>query len=203
MKVKEYLNFLLPDARCELNYHKDYELLMAVILSAQTTDKRVNEVTKELFQYNLKEISDLSLKEIRSIIKSLGFYTRKAEYIKKAAQILISDYEGKVPRKREYLEKIPGVGRKTANVVLNNLFGANVLAVDTHVERVSKRLGLAELNDSPLEVEEKLNNYFKGEDLGKLHHQLVLFGRYFCKAKKPKCNTCKLKKECLYFNQKQ
>ena len=196
--IINYLDELYSEPRCELNFNKDYELLIAVMLSAQTTDKRVNEVTKVLFsKYNtLDELSNADIDDLKDIIRSIGSYNKKAIYIKDIATSLVKDKNGIVPNDRKYLESLNGVGRKTTNVVLANLFNTNVIAVDTHVSRVSKRLGIASLNDTPDIVEEKLYKYFKGEDFGRLHHQLVLFGRYHCKAIKPNCNNCKLKTMC-------
>ena len=196
--IINYLDELYNEPRCELNYNKDYELLIAVMLSAQTTDKRVNEVTKVLFsKYDtLDKLSKADINDLKSIIRSIGSYNKKAIYIKDIATSLIKDKNGIVPNDRKYLESLNGVGRKTTNVVLANLFNTNVIAVDTHVSRVSKRLGIASLNDTPDIVEEKLYKYFKGEDFGRLHHQLVLFGRYHCKAIKPNCSNCKLKDIC-------
>ena len=196
--IVNYLDELYSEPKCELNFNKDYELLIAVMLSAQTTDRRVNEVTKVLFsKYNtLDKLSKADINDLKNIIRSIGSYNKKAIYIKDIATSLIKDKNGIVPNDREYLESLNGVGRKTTNVVLANLFNTGVIAVDTHVSRVSKRLGIARLNDDPREVEEKLYKYFKGEDFGRLHHQLVLFGRYHCKAIKPNCSNCKLKSVC-------
>ena len=200
--IINYLDELYSEPRCELNFNKDYELLIAVMLSAQTTDKRVNEVTKVLFsKYNtLDELSNADIDDLKNIIRSIGSYNKKAIYIKDIATSLIKDKNGIVPNDRKYLESLNGVGRKTTNVVLANLFNTNVIAVDTHVSRVSKRLGIASLNDTPEVVEKKLYKYFKGEDFGRLHHQLVLFGRYHCKAIKPNCSNCKLKDICKVNN---
>lgn len=195
-----YLDELFPDARCELNYNKDYELLIATVLSAQCTDKRVNLVTKELFsKYDIFSLKEASLQEIERVIKPCGTFTRKAIYIKTIAERLVLDYQGKVPNDRNYLESLPGVGRKTCNVVLSNLYNVPAIAVDTHVERVAKRLNLAKSNDTVLEVEKKLMKLFPKEKWGRLHHQLVLFGRYKCKSLKPECTDCLLKEDCSYF----
>ena len=156
-KFNDKLDLMIPDARCELNYNKDYELLIATVLSAQCTDKRVNEVTNVLFsKYSLEGLKNASNKEIESIIRSCGSYTKKAAYIKEIARSLLDNYDGVVPNNREYLESLPGVGRKTTNVVLSNLFNEAAIAVDTHVERVSKRLKIARKNDDVLTVEKKL-----------------------------------------------
>ena len=198
-KILEYLDELIPNPKCELNYNKDYELLIATILSAQSTDKRVNMVTKELFdKYSLNEIKDLDLNIIEDIIKPVGTYMRKASYIKEVANRLIHDFDGMVPNDRDYLESLPGVGRKTTNVVLSKLFNVPAIAVDTHVERTSKRLGLAKTNDSVLIVEKKLMKKFPKEKWSRLHHQLVLFGRYFCKSQKPECDSCPFYDKCKY-----
>ena len=193
------LDKLIPNPKCELNYNKDYELLIATVLSAQSTDKRVNEVTKVLFdKYNLNDLKDLDLKIIESIIKPVGTYTRKALYIKEIANRLINDYNGIVPNNREYLESLPGVGRKTTNVVLSNLFDVPAFAVDTHVYRVSKRLGIASSKDDVLKVEKKLMKYFPKDKWSRLHHQFVLFGRYTCKSIKPNCNNCPFNNKCKF-----
>lgn len=204
MKNKEifmnYLDELYPNAVCELNYKHDYELLIAVVLSAQCTDKRVNMVTKELFsKYTLEEISNLDIKILESIIRPVGTFTRKAIYVKKIAKSLIENYEGMVPNNREYLESLPGVGHKTCNVVLSNLYDVPAFAVDTHVSRVSKRLGFAKESDDVTKIEQKLMKKFPKEKWSRMHHQMVLFGRYHCKSKSPNCMECSLKEECKYY----
>lgn len=195
------LNKLYPDARCELNYTKDYELLIATVLSAQCTDKRVNEVTKVLFKkYDIRSLSAANIKDIESIIRSCGSYTKKAYYIKTIAERLLKDYNGIVPNNREYLESLPGIGRKTCNVVLSNIYNVPAIAVDTHVSRVSKRLGLAKENDEVFTIERKLMKKFPKDNWSRLHHQLVLFGRYHCKAIKPDCEDCPFKVYCKYYS---
>ncbi len=190
------LDKMYPDARCELNYKRDYELLIAVVLSAQCTDKRVNMVTKELFsKYDIYALAKCSLKDIEDIIRPCGTFTRKSYYIKEIAKSLVDNYGGKVPNDRVYLESLPGVGHKTANVVLSNLFAVPALAVDTHVARVSKRLGLVDGNDDVLTIEKKLMEIVPEEKWSRVHHQLVLFGRYTCKSKNPLCENC-LFKDC-------
>ena len=200
--IEEYIDNLLPNPKCELNYSKDYELLIAVCLSAQTTDKRVNKVTKVLFDKydSLEKIKNADLNDLKKIIRELGSYNKKALYVKEIGTILCDEYNGIMPRKRKDLEKLPGVGRKTVNVVFGELEIEPNIAVDTHVERVSKRLGLAKENDSVLDVEMKLRRKFKRETWSKRHKQLVLFGRYYCKAIKPECDTCKLKEICKKVN---
>ena len=194
--LRENLDFYIPNPRCELDYNKDYELLISVMLSAQTTDKRVNEVTKELYKYDLKKLASLDVKKIENIIKSLGSYHKKAQFVKRVSNILLTKYNAVVPNNREELEKMPGVGRKTTNVVLSELFDVPTMAVDTHVERVSKRLGLASKNDDVLKIEKKLSKIFDKSEYNKINHQLLLFGRYYCKAKNPLCENCKM--DCKY-----
>ena len=204
-KIINYLDELFPNPRCELNYSKDYELLIAVMLSAQTTDKRVNMVTAILFKKydTLKKLSDAEVQDIINIIKPIGTFNKKAKNVISIAKSLIDDYDGKVPNDRFYLEKLDGVGRKTANVVLANLYNVPCIAVDTHVARVSKRIGIAKYNDDVLTIEKKLNKIFLESQLVKLHHQLVLFGRYYCKSKNPMCAGCKLNNICNYEKSKE
>lgn len=198
-----YLEELYPEAVCELHYEKDYELLMAVVLSAQCTDKRVNMVTKELFQYSLEELSQMDNKEIERIIRPVGTHTRKAIYMKEIAKSLLEHQNGIVPNDRNYLESLPGVGHKTCNVVLSNIYQVPAFAVDTHVSRVSKRLNIAKEKDDVLTIEQKLMKTFPKEKWGKMHHQMVLFGRYLCKSQKPECQICKLKDFCKYYQKNQ
>lgn len=201
----ENLNKLYPEAICELNYNKDYELLIATVLSAQCTDKRVNEVTKVLFaKYdNLASLSNANILDIENIIRPCGSYTKKAYYIKTIAEKLTKDYNGIVPNNREYLESLPGVGRKTCNVVLSNLYNVPAIAVDTHVARVSVRLGLAKKEDNVLTIEQKLMKKLPKTSWSKVHHQLVLFGRYKCKALKPECDECPFQEFCKYYKIKR
>ena len=191
--IIKYLDELIPNPRCELEYNKDYELLIATMLSAQTTDKRVNMVTKVLFSKypSLTDLKNANVNDLKEIIKSIGNYNKKAQNIIDIATKL--EPLGYVPNDREFLESLNGVGRKTTNVVLSNIYNENLVAVDTHVERVSKRLEIADMKDDVLIVEKKLNKYFKDYDLKRIHHQLVLFGRYHCKSRNPECNICKLK----------
>ncbi len=195
-KIETYLDKLFPNPKCELNYNKDYELLLATMLSAQTTDKRVNMVTEILFKKypDLNTLSKAKVEDIIEIIRPIGTFNKKAANVIEIAKQLKK--EGKVPNDRKYLEKLPGVGRKTTNVVLSNLFNEPCIAVDTHVSRVSKRLNLVAETDDVNTIEEKLTKKFPKENLSKLHHQLVLFGRYYCTARNPKCKECKLKEIC-------
>ena len=191
--IINYLNELFPNPKCELEYEKDYELLIAVMLSAQTTDKRVNMVTRILFKKydSLEKIANADLDDIIKIIKPIGTFNNKASNIINISKSLLNDKNGIVPNDRSYLESLSGVGRKTTNVVLSNLYNVPCIAVDTHVSRVSKRLGIAKKSDDVIVIEKKLN-----KSLPRLHHQLVLFGRYYCKAKNPLCENCKLKNVC-------
>ena len=203
MKSEEIISILdkyYPDARCELNYTKDYELLIATVLSAQCTDKRVNMVTKVLFnKYDLKGLKEANIKEIENIIRPCGSHTKKAVYIKTIATRLIEGFQGIVPNNREYLESLPGVGRKTCNVVLSNIYNVPAIAVDTHVARVSIRLGLAKDGDTVSVIEQKLMKKFPKDKWSRLHHQFVLFGRYNCTARNPKCEECLFKNNCKYY----
>ena len=194
-EVIEYLDTLFPNPRCELEYKKDYELLLAVMLSAQTTDKRVNMVTNILFSKypSLEALKEAPIEDLMTIIRPIGTFQKKAQNI---------EQNGIVPNDRVFLESLSGVGRKTTNVVLSNLYQENCIAVDTHVSRVSKRLGFARETDDVETIEKKLTKKFPKESLGRLHHQLVLFGRYYCKAAKPECATCKLKEKCKKIHQK-
>lgn len=197
-EIEDYLDELFPNPKCELEYHKDYELLIAVVLSAQTTDKRVNSVTPILFEKypSLEELSKAELEDIMKIIKPIGTFHKKATFVRDIAKILVENYNGKVPNDRHALEAMPGVGRKTANVVLSNLFDVPAIAVDTHVSRVSKRLGLAKSKDDVCVIEKKLMKKFDKSTWSKRHHQMVLFGRYHCKAMSPNCSECKLRSIC-------
>lgn len=194
----EYLDYYIPNPKCELNYSTDYELLIATVLSAQCTDKRVNEVTKILFKYNLEEISLMSFDDIENIIRSCGSYTKKAVYVKNIADILLHDYNGKVPNSREILETFPGVGPKTCSVVLKNIYNVPAIPVDTHVERVCKRLGIVFNNATPRDVEEILKNEIPVDKWNRVSEQILLFGRYYCRAINPKCDNCLFKDFCKY-----
>lgn len=197
VNFNEKLDMMISDAKCELNYNRDYELVIATVLSAQCTDKRVNEVTSVLFStYDIYGLANASKKDVERIIRSCGSYTKKSGYIIDIAKSLVNNYHGVVPNDREYLESLPGVGRKTANVVLSNLFDVPCIAVDTHVERVSKRLKIARKNDSVLVVEKKLMKAIPKDLWSRSHHQLVLFGRYICKARGPECDKCAFYEDC-------
>ena len=199
LQINDYLDELFLNPKCELEYNKDYELLIAVMLSAQTTDKGVNKVTNILFsKYNsLEKLSNANIEDIKEIIRPIGNYNKKSKNIIEISKILLDKYNGIVPKTHEYLEILPGVGRKTASVVLGELYNIPTFPVDTHITRVSNRLNLVKSED-PIVIEEKLKKIFKKEDWVKLHKQLVLFGRYHCKAIKPNCSICKLKNICKY-----
>ncbi len=197
--IKEF-DRLFESPKCELEYSNDYELVLSVMLSAQTTDKSVNIATKDLYKkYNtLEKLNTLSIEEINTYIRRIGFHTTKSKNFKAIVSELVK--LGYVPNDREYLEKLPGVGRKTASVVLATLFDEPSFAVDTHVFRVSKRLGITKLNDDVLKTEEKLKKYFDKDTWNRVNSQMVLFGRYYCTSKKPKCEGCNLKNICKEKN---
>lgn len=199
-KILDYFDDLIIDPKCELVYNKDYELVIAVMLSAQCTDKRVNMVTKELFRRydSLEKLSNADIKDIEYIIRPVGSYTKKAKAIKSISCDLINKYDGKTPSNRKDLESLEMVGRKSANVILSEIYNIPSMAVDTHVDRISKRLYLAKDNDNVLEIEKKLKRKIPKDRWIKFHHQAVLFGRYYCMAKKPKCDNCKLINDCRW-----
>ncbi|MDQ0213660.1 endonuclease-3 [Oikeobacillus pervagus] len=194
----EEIGKLFPDAHCELNHSNPFELVIAVALSAQCTDALVNKVTKNLFQkYKTPEdYVSVPLEELQQDIRSIGLYRNKAKNIQKLSKMIMEDYHGDVPREHEELVKLPGVGRKTANVVVSVAFNTPAIAVDTHVERVSKRLGICRWKDSVLEVEKTLMRKIPKEDWSITHHRLIFFGRYHCKAQSPKCDECPLLDLC-------
>lgn len=188
---------MFPDARCELNHETPFELLIATILSAQCTDKRVNMITERLFaKYNTPEaIVSLSQEELEELIRDCGLFRSKAKNILATCRILLEQYGGEVPQTLEELVKLPGVGRKTANVVISNAFGVPAIAVDTHVFRVANRLGLAK-SDNVDEVEQQLMRRLPKSQWTQAHHQLIFLGRYHCTARNPKCEGCPLLEFC-------
>lgn len=198
-KVLKALDHLFPNAKGELEADSSFQLLVAVVLSAQTTDIQVNKVTKVLFaKYpNPIDLANASYEDVSNIIKHIGLYKTKTKNIINLSKILIEKFDSLVPSSRKELESLPGVGRKTANVILSNVFNIPAIAVDTHVYRVSHRLGLS-TGKTPLDVEVDLNKSFPKETWLKLHHQLIFFGRYHCKAKNPNCKTCPLIDICIY-----
>ncbi len=199
-RIREICRRLLnscPNPKTELSYISHYTFLVAVVLSAQSTDVQVNKVTTELFKKyrTIDDILKLGLSGLQENIKSIGLYKNKANNIIALSEILKEKYSGAVPRNREDLEKLPGVGRKTANVVLNSLFGESVIAVDTHVFRVSRRLGLSD-GSNPHKVEKDLEKIIPAKYKKYIGNLLVLHGRYVCKAKKPNCGKCVLNDLC-------
>lgn len=202
-ETKEVIEILLrtyPDAKAELNFSNPFELLIATILSAQTTDVQVNKVTESLFkEYRTPEdFLKMSEDELMEKIKSIGFYRNKSKNILATCKILVEKYGGKVPDVIEELMELPGVGRKTANVVISNAFGKDAIAVDTHVFRVSNRIGIAK-SDDVLDTEKQLMENIEKYMWSKAHHLLIFHGRRICKARKPQCNKCPLTEYCLYY----
>lgn len=189
---------MYPDAHCELTHSNSFELVIAVALSAQCTDVLVNKVTKSLFsKYKTpQDYLNVSLEELQGDIRSIGLYRNKAKNIQKLCQKLLDEYDCIVPRDRDELMKFPGVGRKTANVVVSVAYGVPAIAVDTHLERVSKRLAFCRWKDSVLEVEKALMRKVPMEEWSVTHHRMIFFGRYHCKAQNPQCEICPLLELC-------
>ncbi len=190
-----------PEPKTELNFKNEFELLIVVVLSAQTTDVKVNQVSPKLFEkYPTPEkLANADIQDLYEILKPINYYRKKAERIKEISRILVEKYSGKVPDTIEELVKLPGVGRKTASVILVNAFKKPAIVVDTHVKRVSKRLGLT-CHDNPEKIEKDLANFFSKENWVYISNALVLFGRYICTARKPKCKECYLVDICPYEN---
>lgn len=197
-QVLTYLDELYPDAYCELNHNSHFELLVAVMLSAQTTDASVNRLTETLFKkyHGPKDFALADIKQLEQDIKTIGLYRNKAKNLKAMSIRLLEEFDGEVPSNQKQLESLPGVGRKTANVIRSVAFDIPAFAVDTHVERISKRLGFAKPQDSVLAVEKKLMRSIPRDKWNKCHHQFIFFGRYFCKAMSPNCDECKLTHMC-------
>ena len=197
LEIMEIFNQRDPNPKCELNYTNAYTLLVAVVLSAQSTDKGVNKATEELFKVadTPQKMLSLGLENLKSYIKTIGLYNNKAKNIIALSEELVKNHQGIVPEDRNILETLPGVGRKTANVVLNVWFNQPTLAVDTHVMRISHRLNLSD-GKTPLKVEEDLLKVLPQNYVKNANHWLVLFGRYICKAQKPDCLNCPLQKFC-------
>jgi endonuclease-3 len=189
---------MFPDAHCELNHSNPFELTLAVLLSAQCTDETVNKVTASLFVKYRKPEDYLAvpIEELEQDIRRIGLFRNKAKNIQSLCAMILQQYGGEIPEKHEQLVELPGVGRKTANVVVSNAFGVPAIAVDTHVERVAKRLGMAKLSDSVLEVEKKLMHLVPRNEWTLTHHRMIFFGRYHCKAQNPKCEICPLLEVC-------
>lgn len=193
-----YLDELYPNAHCELNYKKDYEFLIAVMLSAQTTDKSVNQATAVLFEKykTLDELCKADVSDVAFIIRHLGMYQVKAQNVVRIANILAKQHNGKVPNDQNALLSMPGVGNKTKNCVLAELYNEPLLAIDTHMQRVGKRLGIADEKDSVEKIEQKYMSFIPKERVVKANHQIIWFGRYFCKALSPNCANCKIREFC-------
>lgn len=203
-RLLSYLDELFPLAKCELFYSKDYELVIAVMLSAQTTDKSVNAVTPILFNKypSLDALNHASLEDIEEILKPIGLYKNKAKNLKGIVKDLIERFNYQVPSNKEQLMTLPGVGNKTAGVIRAEIFKIPDLPVDTHILRISKRLNLAKKEDEPIDVEKKLKKLIPEERWIKSHHQLIHFGRYFCTARSPQCENCKMKDMCINYLRK-
>lgn len=203
-KVIDYFSEHMPVAETELNYTNPYELLVAVILSAQCTDKRVNMVTPHLFKRfpEPDSLAVASFEEVFSLIRSISYPNNKAKHLIGMAQMLLEKFNGVVPSEIKDLTLLPGVGRKTANVIASVVYNKPTMAVDTHVFRVSARLGLSTNAKTPLQTEEQLIKYLPKEIVPKAHHWLILHGRYICLARSPKCDECGLTEMCKYFKLK-
>ena len=202
--ILSVLDEMFPDAHCELNHSNEFELLVAVMLSAQTTDQSVNKVTANLFQkyHTPYDFLEADIEDLQNDIRQIGLFRNKAKSLKNMSKKLIEDFDGKVPSTQKELESLPGVGRKTANVIRSVAFDQPAFAVDTHVERIAKRLGFAKEEDSVLTVEMKLNKSIPKKYWSKCHHQFIFFGRYFCKAQNPNCKECPLVDLCKEKNKK-
>lgn len=201
-KILDILEETYPDAKCELDYTTPFELLIATILSAQCTDVRVNKVTSELFkEYNTPyDFAKLSESEISNYIKSCGLYKSKAQKIKQTSEQICREHDGQVPDTMEELTKLPGVGRKTANVVLSNAFNQDAIAVDTHVFRVTNRIGIVK-TETPEKTEFELMKAIPKKRWSHAHHLFIFHGRRICKARKPECNNCPIKNNCNYYKE--
>lgn len=198
--IVQILENLYPDAQCALHHRTPFELLIATIMSAQCTDVRVNIITETLFKdYNTpKDFAEITYEELEPMIRSCGVYKNKSRSIINTSRILLDKYSGQVPCTMEQLIQLPGVGRKTANVVLSNAFGQNAIAVDTHVFRVSNRLGLASAKNV-LDTEKQLMKNIPEDKWSDTHHNLIFHGRQVCNARKPKCEICSLSPYCKYY----
>ncbi|WP_207422353.1 endonuclease III [Desertivirga brevis] len=201
----DYFSKNNPEAKTELHYTNPYELLVAVSLSAQCTDKRINQITPKLFERfpDAFALSKASVEEIFEYIRSVSYPNNKAKHLAGMSKILVEQFNGEVPSSMEDLQKLPGVGRKTANVITSIVFEAPALAVDTHVFRVANRLGLTRNATTPLAVEKQLVQYLPEETIRHAHHWLILHGRYICVARSPKCNICPITHFCKYYEQQQ
>ncbi|MCD8209334.1 MAG: endonuclease III [Coprobacillus sp.] len=203
-KILDYIETLFPDAGCELEYHQDYELAIAVMLSAQTTDKKVNAVTRVLFHkyQTLESLAIADVKDIENIIKTIGLYRNKAKNVVLFSQKLLTDFNGILPSDKEHLTTLPGIGNKSAGVIRAEVFKIPDLAVDTHILRVSQRLGIMPKGSTPDATEKRLKELIKKERWIKAHHLFIHFGRYFCTARSPKCSNCVLKGKYCHYSEK-
>ncbi len=199
--VIEWFKENMPNPETELYYHNPYELLVAVILSAQCTDKRVNMVTPDLFKAfpSPQKLAEAPVEEIFEYIRSISYPNNKAGHLSKMAKMLVDDFNSEVPEDRDLLQKLPGVGRKTANVIASVVFNQAAMAVDTHVFRISNRIGLTNNSKNPLETEKELVKNIPEQLLSTAHHWLILHGRYVCTAKNPKCTSCGITSWCKYY----
>lgn len=200
-KILTVIGEMFPEARGELDWETPFQLLIAVALSAQTTDKAVNKITPALWaRYpEIEDLASANLEDVELIIKHIGLYKNKAKNIIKTAQMILENFHGQVPKTHEELESLPGVGHKTANVVLGEVYNIPSIAVDTHVSRVAKRLNISEQDANVTEIEADLMRNIPKKDWVQTHHRLIFFGRYHCLAKKPKCEICPLQSSCLYY----
>ena len=200
-KVLAIIGEMYPDAHCELDYQTPFQLLVAVILSAQTTDKSVNKVTPQLWQHypTIADLAAANVIDVENDLRTIGLYKNKARNIVKAARAVLQDFDGVVPKTHKELESLPGVGRKTANVVLAEIYKVPSIAVDTHVSRVAKRLNISAQDASVTEIEHDLMKKIPKRDWIVTHHRLIFFGRYFCLAKNPKCAICPVQSYCKYY----
>ncbi|WP_300207608.1 endonuclease III [uncultured Streptococcus sp.] len=200
-KVLAIIGEMYPDAHCELDYQTPFQLLVSVILSAQTTDKSVNKVTPQLWQHypTIADLAAANVVDVENDLRTIGLYKNKARNIVKTARAVLQDFDGVVPKTHKELESLPGVGRKTANVVLAEIYKVPSIAVDTHVSRVAKRLNISAQDASVTEIEHDLMKKIPKRDWIVTHHRLIFFGRYFCLAKNPKCAICPVQSYCKYY----
>ena len=203
--VLSKLAVLFPGAECELVHRNAFELAVAVLLSAQATDVSVNKITPALFERfpTPYDMAKSSQQEIEGYIKSIGLYRNKAKSLYLLANTLVDNFQGEIPKDFDALVSLPGIGMKSANVILSVWFKVPALAVDTHVERVSKRLQFCKMSDSVLEVEKKLCRYIPKDQWNSAHHSFIFFGRYLCKAMKPECERCPLQEYCIVIKEKR
>ena len=200
-KILAIIGDMYPEARGELEWETPFQLLIAVILSAQTTDKAVNKVTPNLWKHypEIEDLAKANLVDVEECLRTIGLYKNKARNIIKTARVILQDFDGQVPKTHKELETLPGVGRKTANVVLAEVYGIPSIAVDTHVSRIAKRLNISAPDADVKEIEEDLMKKIPKKDWILTHHRLIFFGRYHCLAKKPKCDICPVQAYCKYY----